>query len=61
LKARLAERAGRGKGTGKVSMILLLENGRREVEIDLPGTYQVSPQVRGALKSLVGVLDVHEV
>ena len=61
LKTRLGERAGRGKGTGKVSLVLLLDDGRREVELDLPGTFLVSPQVRGALKSLGGVVDVHEV
>jgi DNA polymerase-3 subunit alpha len=61
LKSRLGQRTMRGKGTGKVSLVLMLDNGAREVELDLPGAYQITPQVRGALKSVIGVIDVQEV
>jgi DNA polymerase-3 subunit alpha len=61
LKSRLGQRTMRGKGTGKVSLVLMLDHGAREVELDLPGAYQITPQVRGALKSVIGVIDVQEV
>jgi len=55
LKLRLKE-----KGRGKVSVVLLRDEGR-EVEMTLPGAWQVSPQLRGALRSLPGVVDVEEI
>ncbi|MTI16671.1 DNA polymerase III subunit alpha [Rhodobacteraceae bacterium RKSG542] len=45
-------------GDGEVSCIMLLEQGKREVEVKLPGRYQLSPQLGGALKSMQGVVDV---
>ena len=47
--------AGRGEGTGEVSIVLLLPGGA-EVEVKLPGRYPVSPQVAGAMKAVPGVL-----
>jgi DNA polymerase-3 subunit alpha len=49
--------AGRGEGTGEVSIVLLLPGGA-EVEVKLPGRYAVSPQVAGAMKAVPGVLEV---
>jgi DNA polymerase III subunit alpha len=49
--------AGRGEGTGEVSIVLLLPGGA-EVEVKLPGRYPVSPQVAGAMKAVPGVLEV---
>ncbi|WP_068082816.1 DNA polymerase III subunit alpha [Polycladidibacter stylochi] len=44
-------------GDGEVSCVLLLDNGQREVEVRLPGKYQLSPQLAGALRSLPGVVE----
>ena len=46
------------KGEGSVSLILLLEEGRREIEMDLPGRYAVSPQIASALRAVNGVVQV---
>jgi DNA polymerase-3 subunit alpha len=46
------------KGEGEVSLILLLQEGRREVEMRLPGRYQVTPQVASALRAVRGVVQV---
>ncbi len=43
-----------GKG-GEVSLVAALD-GRREVEIRLPGRYRLDAAVRGALKSAPGVV-----
>ena len=48
-------------GRGLVSLILSLDGGSREVEIALPEGYAISPAVRAAVKSVPGVVDVHEV
>jgi len=55
--ASLSQRLHR-KGEGAVSLVLLLGEAEGEVEIRLPGQYDVSPQVVGALKSVAGVVDV---
>ena len=39
-------------------MILILEEGAREVEVKLPGRFKVSPQISGAIKAVAGVVDV---
>jgi DNA polymerase-3 subunit alpha len=54
---RLRER-GESRGEGEVSLILLLDSDDREVEIRLPGRYQASPQVAGALRAVPGVVQV---
>ncbi|MBK3745213.1 DNA polymerase III subunit alpha [Paraburkholderia aspalathi] len=46
------------RGDGLVSFILIKENGQREVEIELPNRYRVSPQIASAMKSMQGVVDV---
>ena len=53
---RLAKRLDRGEGT--VSVVLLLKEARREVEIKLPGQYRVTPQVAGAIKTVPGIVHV---
>jgi DNA polymerase-3 subunit alpha len=45
-------------GEGEVSLVLLLDNGEREVEVKLPGRYQASPQLAGALRAVPGVVEV---
>ncbi|WP_321341110.1 DNA polymerase III subunit alpha [Breoghania sp.] len=46
------------RGDSDVSVVCLLEDGAREVEVQLPGRYQVSPQVASALKAIKGVVQV---
>ncbi|MEZ5839625.1 MAG: DNA polymerase III subunit alpha [Hyphomicrobiales bacterium] len=49
------------KGEGDVSLVLILEDGAKEVEVRLPGRYLISPQVAGAVKSVPGVVQVQMV
>jgi len=46
------------KGDGEASLVLLLDEGRREVEVRLPGRRPVTPQVASALRTLNGVAAV---
>ena len=46
------------RGEGEVSLILILDGGDREVEVKLPGRYQATPQVAGALRAVPGVVQV---
>jgi DNA polymerase-3 subunit alpha len=55
----IAERL-REKGDGEVSLILMLEQERREVEIRLPGRYRATPQVASAIKAVPGVVTVEQ-
>ncbi|MEE1557754.1 MAG: DNA polymerase III subunit alpha, partial [Alphaproteobacteria bacterium] len=48
------------KGRGQVTLLLELEGKGREVEMALPGGFTITPQVRGALKAIPGVMDVHD-
>ena len=45
------------RGEGEVSLVLILD-GDREVEVKLPGKYQASPQIAGALRAVPGVVEV---
>ena len=54
IQARLERAKAQGKG-GEVSLIASLD-GRREVEVKLPGRYRLDGALRGALKSAPGVL-----
>ncbi len=47
-------------GRGQVTLLLELAGKGREVEVTLPGGFAITPQVRGALKAIPGVLDVHD-
>jgi DNA polymerase-3 subunit alpha len=46
-------------GRGRVSLVLDLP--MSEVEITLPGGFRVDPRFRAAVKSLPGVVDVHDI
>ena len=46
------------KGDGEVSFIAMLDGGRREVEVKLPGRFKTTPQVAGAIRSVPGVVAV---
>jgi len=48
-------------GGGRVSLVLKLEDGLTEVEVELPETFIVSPEVRENLTRTPGVLAVQEV
>jgi DNA polymerase III subunit alpha len=54
LRSRLERARAQGKG-GEVSLIASLD-GRREVELRLPGRYRLDGALRGALKSAPGVV-----
>jgi DNA polymerase-3 subunit alpha len=58
--ASLAERLKDKKGRGVVTLILPVDNGAREVEMELPGRYAVTPSLRGAIKQIKGVLEAEE-
>ncbi|MFQ5773201.1 MAG: DNA polymerase III subunit alpha [Kiloniellaceae bacterium] len=51
LKSLLARE---GRGRGRISLVLDLADGR-EVELDLPGGYRLSPTIRQAIKAIPGV------
>ena len=46
------------KGEGAVSFILMLAEGRQEVEVSLPGKFAVTPQIASALRAVKGVVQV---
>jgi DNA polymerase-3 subunit alpha len=56
LKSVIAREAG---GRGRVTVVLDLP--QNEVEIALPGGFRVDPRVRAAVKSLPGIVDVHDI
>ena len=56
LKSLIGREAG---GRGRVSVVLGLAE--REVEIAIPGGFRVDPKVRAAVKSLPGIVDVHDI
>lgn len=47
-----------GQGDGTISLVVILEEGRREVEMRLPGGHSVSPQIASALRSVKGIEQV---
>jgi DNA polymerase-3 subunit alpha len=51
--------AGETGGRGRITVILDLP--AREVEIAIPGGFKVGPQTRAAVKSLPGIIDVHDI
>jgi DNA polymerase III subunit alpha len=56
LKSVIAREAG---GRGRITHVLDLP--AREVEIAIPGGFKVGPQTRAAVKSLPGIIDVHDI
>ncbi len=56
----LAQRLG-VKGEGEVSLVIMLERDRSEVEVKLPGRYMVSPQIAGAIKAIPGIVAVEHI
>ncbi|MBV8889944.1 MAG: DNA polymerase III subunit alpha [Alphaproteobacteria bacterium] len=56
LKSLIGREAG---GRGRVTVVLDLPS--REVEIAIPGGFRVDPRFRAAVKSLPGIVDVHDI
>ncbi len=56
LKGLISRESG---GRGRVTVVLDLPS--REVELTLPGGFRINPGVRAAVKSLPGILDVHDI
>jgi DNA polymerase-3 subunit alpha len=56
LKSLIAREAG---GRGRVTVVLDLPGS--EVEVALPGGFRVDPKIRAAVKSLPGIVDVHDI
>jgi DNA polymerase III subunit alpha len=48
-----------GRGRGRVTVVLDLNDS--EVEIAIPGNFRVDPKMRAAVKSLPGIVDVHDI
>ncbi|HVY52081.1 MAG TPA: DNA polymerase III subunit alpha, partial [Devosia sp.] len=45
-------------GNGRITFIVMREQGRRLYEVDIGGGWQISPALAGAIKSFDGVVDV---
>ena len=56
LKSVITREAG---GRGRVTVVLDLPS--REVEIAIPGGFRIDPRMRAAVKSLPGIIDVHDI
>jgi DNA polymerase-3 subunit alpha len=46
------------RGDGLVSFVVIKEDGRREIEVELTEKYRISPEIAAALRTAPGVLDV---
>src|SRR5262249_670213 len=57
----LLKPGGKGGGKGWVCLSMLLEDRRREVEIAMPGHFDISPALRGAIATVAGVLEVVDI
>ena len=49
---------GRGRRGGTISLVLMMDQGKRETVIELPGSYKLSSDIAGSIKSINGVVDV---
>ncbi len=50
-----------GMGRGRVAFVVTLEGDSKEVELDLSRTFNISPEIRQAIKYVPGVVDVHDI
>lgn len=51
----------KGRGKGKIGLVLMLPENGREVEMMLPGYYPIDPTMKSALKAVNGVIEVEEI
>jgi len=49
------------KGDGQVTFVVIKEDGKREIEVELAEKYKISPEIAAALRSAPGVVDVEMV
>jgi DNA polymerase-3 subunit alpha len=56
-----ARTAAKNAGRGPIQLCLMDSSLPGEVEIDLGKDYPMNPQIKGAIKSLMGVLDVEDI
>ena len=47
-------------GKSPVRLVVQLDGGAKEVELSLGNAFTVTPQIKGAIKSVPGVIDVHD-
>jgi DNA polymerase-3 subunit alpha len=47
------------RGNGRV--MLVLDTDDREIEMTIPGGFRITPAMRAAVKSIPGVVDVHDI
>ncbi|MGL4441193.1 MAG: DNA polymerase III subunit alpha [Bosea sp. (in: a-proteobacteria)] len=55
--AALAERL-KQSGDARVSVVVIVDQGDEEIEVELPGKRLVSPQIAGALRAVPGIVSV---
>ena len=55
---RVKPRPGAARADGKISLIMILDEGAQEVEIELPGRYPVNQQIANAVRAAPGVVSV---
>jgi DNA polymerase-3 subunit alpha len=46
------------RGDGLVSFIVIKEDGRREIEVELSEKFRISPEIAAAMRTAPGVIDV---
>lgn len=46
------------RGDGLVSFIVIKDEGKREIEVELTERFRISPEIAAAMRSTPGVLDV---
>ncbi len=55
---RIRPRGEAARSDGKVSIVMILDDGAQEVEIELPGKFPVSQQIANAVRAAPGVVSV---
>ena len=46
------------RSDGKISLVMILDDGAQEIEIELPGRYPVNQQLANAVRAAPGVVNV---
>ena len=55
---RIKPRGDGARAVGKVSLVMILDDGAQEVEVELPGRYPINQQVANAVRAAPGVVNV---
>ena len=55
---RIKSRGDGARAVGKVSLVMILDDGAQEVEVELPGRYPINQQVANAVRAAPGVINV---